>query len=223
MASSALAIFDLDNTLLDGDCEMLWSRFLRDNHIVDDRFMQLIDRFYQDYELGKLDIYEYEAFLLYPLRYMPTARLLRLRREFVAQIQPLFRSRLVARAERHRSEGDKVLLITATNHLLIEAVAGYLGFSEVICTRVEQITPSLTWRIKGMPAFREGKVQLLHAWLAENQKSLEGSWGYSDSHNDIPLLSLVDHPVAVTPDETLWPYAAQRDWEIVTLLADGDQ
>ncbi len=221
MAQSNLAIFDLDNTLLDGDCEMLWSHFLRERRIVDDRFLARIDAYYLDYEQGNLDIEAYEAFLLSPLRSMPTARLLRLREDFVNQLSRRYRPEMIARVNRHRGAGDELLLLTASNHLLAEPVARYLGFEGVICTRVTQKIPSLAWGIQGQPAFQQGKVLLLQTWLGNQQKSLQGSWGYSDSHNDIPLLSLVDHPVAVTPDETLRGYADQHNWEIVAVSNDG--
>jgi HAD superfamily hydrolase (TIGR01490 family) len=217
MAQLVLAIFDLDYTLLDGDCEMLWSRFLRQENIVDDHFLGLIDRYYQDYEAGQLDVYEYEAFLLYPLRYLATARLLRLRNGFVRSLRAHFRPQMLARVERHRSAGHDLLLITTTNHILARPVAAYLGFSNLICTQVERKTPSLAWRVKGTPAFREGKVQLLRDWLASEQQSLADSWGYSDSYNDIPLLSLVDHPVAVTPDKLLREHASRSGWEVIQL------
>ena len=70
---------------------------------------------------------------------------------------------------------------------------------------------------RGVPSFQEGKVTRLQQWLEGRDLSLEGAYFYSDSHNDIALLELVDNPVAVDPDDTLRTYAEERDWPIISL------
>ena len=74
-----------------------------------------------------------------------------------------------------------------------------------------------TGEVAGIPSYREGKVTRLHDWLKEHDESLQGSWFYSDSHNDIPLLEQVDHPVAVDPDASLEREARERGWQIMSL------
>ena len=76
-----------------------------------------------------------------------------------------------------------------------------------------------TNRIDGVPSFREGKVIRLQQWLTDRDETLAGSWFYSDSHNDLPLLELVEHPVAVDPDERLRARAEQEGWPIISLNA----
>ena len=64
---------------------------------------------------------------------------------------------------------------------------------------------------------RQGKVKQLYTWLENNPISLAGSWFYSDSHNDLPLLQLVDNPVAVDPDDILLAAAREANWPVISL------
>jgi phosphoserine phosphatase len=71
-----------------------------------------------------------------------------------------------------------------------------------------------------VPSFREGKVLRMESWLAErgwNWGSFDESWFYSDSLNDLPLLSKVKHPVAVDPDATLRAHAEKQGWAVISL------
>ncbi len=210
-----VALFDLDCTLLDGDCEYLWSDFLFKKNLVDARFVDGIARYYEDYEMGNLDIFEYEAFFLQPLKFFPIEKLLQLRNIYLASIPGLIRPALVARAEWHRAQNHELLLITASNSFLAEPIAKMLNFSNLICTQIEMIENEFTWNITGIPAFQDGKTQRLDHWLSQRGFSLKGSWGYSDSHNDLPLLQIVEHPVAVMPDSVLGRYARKSGWEII--------
>jgi phosphoserine phosphatase len=124
-------------------------------------------------------------------------------------IRPRLRGWMLERVDWHRAKGHTLLLITASNASLAEPIARLLQFPNLICTQIENGQPICT------PAFRAGKVVLLQAWLKKHQKNLAGSWGYSDSHNDLPLLQQVSHPVAVIPDAVLRSHAVQLGWEIL--------
>ena len=69
----------------------------------------------------------------------------------------------------------------------------------------------------GTPTYQAGKVTRLKAWLEPRSTTLDGAWFYSDSHNDLPLLELVDHPVAVDPDPTLRARAEAAGWPVISL------
>ena len=69
----------------------------------------------------------------------------------------------------------------------------------------------------GIPSFHEGKVVRLHQWLEGRDIDLAGAWFYSDSHNDLPLLEIVDNPVAVDPDDTLRAAAEDKGWQVMSL------
>jgi len=221
MSPRTLALFDLDYTLLEGDTEELWARFLHRQGLVDGNFVLTIEAFYRQYDQGALDFPVYEEFLLGPLAGLPMHFLSALRDDFLKELRQMLRPGMLDRLERHRRDNCKALLVTAANSFLAEPVARLLGFSDLICTQIETSNGKLTGRIGRMPAFRQGKVVLLAEWLRENKISLKDSWGYSDSHNDLPLLELVDHPVMVTPDPFLRAYGLERGWELLEPAFDG--
>jgi HAD superfamily hydrolase (TIGR01490 family) len=216
----ALAIFDLDNTLLAGDSDYLWGRFLVEKGIVDgDYYDRENERFYQQYREGHLDIHEFLRFSLAPLRNTPRKQLHELREEFLeTRISPLITDTARALVGRHRSAGDTLMIITATNAFVTRPIARRFGIDNLIATEPETLNGHYTGGVDGEPSFREGKVTRLLAWLEERGLNLEGSCFYSDSHNDLPLLERVDNPVAVNPDETLAEVAKSRQWPILSLF-----
>lgn len=215
----ALAIFDLDNTLIGGDSDNLWGRFVSRLGIVDgEEFAARNEQFYRDYQAGTLDIDAYLRFALAPLAGRPASTLAAWHREFMAtMIEPIMlpaASRLVAT---HKDAGDELLVITATNRFITEPIARALGIEELLACEGEIVAGRYTGEPLGVPAFGAGKVTRLRQWLAGRETSLTGAWFYSDSHNDLPLLELVDRPVAVDPDERLLAHARERDWPVISL------
>jgi HAD superfamily hydrolase (TIGR01490 family) len=214
-----LAIFDLDNTLLAGDSDYLWGRFLVEKGLVDsENYERENERFYQQYKAGQLDIHEFLRFSLAPLRQHPPQVLNRLRDEFIeTRISPLVTNTARQLVEKHREAGDTLLIITATNAFVTHPIATLFGIENLIATEPETLDGHFTGDVEGEPSFREGKVTRLQQWLEKNAATLQGSWFYSDSHNDLPLLERVDNPVAVNPDETLAEVAKSRQWPILQL------
>jgi HAD superfamily hydrolase (TIGR01490 family) len=215
----ALAIFDLDNTLLAGDSDHLWGQFLAARGLVDaDYYVRENERFYHDYQQGTLDIHAFLRFALRPLRDHPRARLEALRAEFMRErIEPIMLPAGCALIARHRQAGDTLLIITATNAFVTLPIAAAFGVPHLIATDPEERDGAYTGEVAGIPAFREGKVRRLEAWLEERGRDLAGSSFYSDSHNDLPLLLKVDRPAAVDPDDQLRAQAEARGWPILTL------
>ena len=215
----SLAIFDLDNTLLGDDSDYLWGRFLIEQGLVDeDAYERENQRFYDAYRAGTLDIQAFLNFMLQPLSAHPPARLLEWRARFLQdKIEPIILPEALALLARHRNAGDTLLIITATNRFITEPIAQRLGVPHLLATDIEFIDGRYTGRPLGTPCFQHGKVERLRAWLAETGHELAGSWFYSDSHNDLPLLDLVTHPVAVDPAQTLAQYARERGWPIISL------
>jgi len=215
----ALAIFDLDNTLLAGDSDYLWGVFLAEQGAVDRaHYERENERFYQEYKEGRLDIFEFLRFSLRPLSENAPPTLDRWHRDFMERmIEPIMLPRAAELLERHRSQGDTLLIITATNAFVTAPIARRLGVEHLLATEPEIREGRYTGAVTGTPCFREGKVERLHQWLAQRRESLQDSWFYSDSHNDIPLLQLVDHPVAVDPDDELRNHAATHGWPVISL------
>lgn len=215
----ALAIFDLDNTLLAGDSDYLWGTFLCEREIVDgEEFERENERFYREYKEGALDIYEFLRFSFRPLRDNQPNDLERWRRDFLREkIDPIILAKARGLIERHRDAGDELLIITATNEFVTTPIAERLGVPNLIATVPAQSNGRYTGEVSGTPSFQEGKVQRLMDWLQDARADLAGSTFYSDSHNDIPLLERVDHPVAVDPDGHLQLHARENGWPVISL------
>ncbi len=215
----SLAIFDLDNTLIADDSDFLWGRFLVDRGIVDkDYYDQANKKFYDDYKQGCLDIVAFLNFSLAPLAMHDAQQLYDWRAEFVETlIKPIALSAARDLVERHRAAGDTLLVVTATNRFVTEPIVKLFGIEHLLATTPEFIAGQYTGKFIDTPCFQEGKVKQLHAWLANSGQTLQGSCFYSDSHNDLPLLNLVDKPVAVDPDSKLRLAAEQAGWPIISL------
>ena len=217
----SLAIFDLDNTLLAGDSDYLWGLFLVENGIVDREYYENTNaRFYDDYKNGCLDIARFLEFALAPLAEHDPKTLHHWREEFIeSMIRPILLPAAQILIERHRSSGDLPIVITATNGFVTEPIARLYGIEHLLATQPEFVNGRYTGRYIGTPCFREGKVERLDQWLEEQGMDLGGSWFYSDSHNDLPLLSKVANAVAVDPDATLKREALQNGWPVISLRA----
>lgn len=215
----SLAIFDLDNTLLAGDSDVLWGQYLVEKGIVDKEYYSAENqRFYDEYNNGTLDILEFLAFSLKPLSEHSLSELNKWHQEFMAnKIQEILLTKAFDLIKHHQEKGDTLLIITATNRFVTAPIAKLLSISHLLATDPEMIDNKYTGKVAGTPCFQEGKVTRLNAWLKENKLDLSGSCFYSDSHNDLPLLKLVDEPIAVDADETLTRYAEKNNWRQMSL------
>lgn len=215
----SLAIFDLDNTLIADDSDYLWGQFLVDQGIVDKNYYESTNaKFYDDYKQGTLDIVEFLRFSLKPLADNNPEQLYQWRAQFVEEaIKPLLLESAQQLIDKHKARGDTLLVITATNRFVTEPIVRLYGIENLLATTPEFIDGRYTGGVNGIPCFQGGKVTLLEAWLKNSSETMQGSWFYSDSHNDLPLLKLVDNPVAVDPDEKLSEFATAANWPIISL------
>lgn len=215
-----LALFDLDNTLLAGDSDFEWAQFLIDRGVLDREVYEARNQqFYDQYKAGTLDIHEFLDFQLKPLSRHPRRVLDEWHAEYMkSRILPMIRASARELVERHR--GETRVLITATNSFVTAPIAREFGIEHLIATDPEARDGEFTGGVSGVPSFREGKVTRLEAWLADrgaSLKNIEKSTFYSDSHNDLPLLERVTHPVAVDPDAALRAHALARGWPVLAL------
>lgn len=217
-----LVLFDLDNTLLVGDSDYEWGRFLVERGIVDrDLYEARNLDFYRQYKAGTLNINEFLDFQLRPLAQHTRAELDALHADFMQQkVQPMITPVARELVNRALDEAALVAVITATNSFVTAPIARAFGIPHLIATEPEQINGEFTGRVSGTPSFREGKITRLNEWLTSQNKQLndfDESWFYSDSLNDLPLLELVSHPVAVDADPTLHSHAQSRGWPSISL------
>jgi len=217
-----LALFDLDNTLLAGDSDFEWGRFLISVGAIDEELhLARNAQFYEDYKQGTLDIRAFLEFQLKPLSHHPRAQLDAWHAQYMDRvIRPMITPQSRALVEKHRARGDLLLIITATNSFVTGPIAREFGIEHLIGTVPEEIDGRFTGRVSGLPSFKEGKITRLLQWLearGQDLGSFESTWFYSDSLNDLPLLKRVDHPVAVDPDPTLRVHAEQAGWPVISL------
>lgn len=217
----ALALFDLDNTLLDGDSDYLWGEFLVERGVVDgDWYRAENQRFYDAYKAGKLDIHEFLGFALKPLADHPRAQLEAWRADFIeSRIMPRVGADALRLVDHHREGGDMPLIITATNRFVTEPIAALFGVDHLLATEPAMEQGEYTGRVAGTPCFREGKLTRLREWLGNDDGQLATASFYSDSRNDLPLLEGVGNPVAVNPDPALAEIARDRNWPVMQLRA----
>ena len=217
-----LALFDLDNTLLAGDSDYNWSLFLIKQGLLDEKtHHERNEQFYLDYKNGNLDIYKFLAFQLKPLSEHSVADLNALHAKYMdTVIRPMMTQKAQDLVNQHKAQGDLCLVITATNSFVTKPIAQAYGIAHLIGTDPEMVNGAYTGGVAGVPSFQEGKVTRLKLWLAERGQELadfEQSYFYSDSHNDLPLMKLVTHPVAVDADAKLTAYAQQHGWPHISL------
>ncbi|GAB4391838.1 MAG: HAD family hydrolase [Gammaproteobacteria bacterium] len=215
----ALAIFDLDNTLLHGDSEILWWNFLaRQKRVTKNGFALAREAVKQQSSGKELDIIAYVSCSLPSLLIDNKANLLALRDQYMQEcIIPAIPSKTRQLLNKHRQARDFLLIITATNRFLAQPIADLLDVDDLIATELEEINNQFTGKIVGVPSFREGKVKRLLTWLETNPYDMHDSYFYSDSHHDLPLLDFVSHPVAANPLPELARLAQERGWPIISL------
>ena len=217
-----LALFDLDNTILAGDSDYNWSRFLIKEGYLDAAIhAEKNEKFYADYKEGNLDIFAFVEFQFKPLARNPRKALDQLLHKYIVEIiKPMITDKAYALVKKHQDDGDLLIVITATNSFITKPIAQIFGIQNLIGTDPEEKDGEFTGKVSGTPSFKEGKVTRLEEWLKNKKLSLsdfEKSYFYSDSHNDLPLLKKVTHPVVVDSDDILKEYAKSQGWPQISL------
>lgn len=211
-----LALFDLDDTLLDGDCSALWNDWMVERGWIASpgEFLARTQAMNAAYHAGRLKLEQYLAVTLSPLAG-------RYEEEVAAEVEAFVAERIAPRLfpqgrellVRHRAQGDLPLLISASSRHLVGPVARQLGIEQVIAVEPALVDGRFTGATTGVLSYRGGKVTRLESWLAERNATASHLCFYSDSQNDLPLLNRVDRPVAVNPDPVLDEVARVEGWE----------
>ena len=218
--SDKLIIFDLDNTILNGNSDYSWIKFMIDSGQVDhDEYTKRNDYFYEQYYQGSLDYDAWAEFALSTFKDKTPEQLKGLLKEFLNSIiEPMINIYALRLLHEHSHDNDFMLLASATNSIIVKPIAERLGFKHIIATDVEIIAGKYTGKMKGESALGKGKLNKVKEWMSRNGFSnFENTTFYSDSINDLPLLLEVSNPIAVNPDEQLRATCWEANWEIIEL------
>jgi HAD superfamily hydrolase (TIGR01490 family) len=220
-SSGKLALFDLDNTLLEGDSDHAWGEFLISNCLVEEKaHREKNDHFYDQYKQGVLDIHGYVAFTLQPVMQLDRTQRAQLIAKFMEQsVEPIILDKGKELVRAHLDAGDFCIIITATNEFISTPIAKLFNADLIIATQLQINNDMYNGKILGAPCYQDGKVAKLNAWLDQQETcfNLNDAVFYSDSINDLPLLQEVATPVAVDPDQRLREKAQSEGWKILTL------
>ena len=217
-----LAIFDLDNTLLDGDSDYNWGLYLvKKGYLDEGEYKEQNQKFFEEYQVGKLDIFAFAEFQFRFLKNNTRKFLNDVRSDYINEIiKPMILKKAVDLVNQHKEAGDRLLIITATNSFITKPIGELFGIDELIGTDPEEHLGEFTGKVKGTPSFKEGKVTRLFDWLDEKNLKLadfEKTFFYSDSHNDLALLEVVTNPVVVNGDKILLEKAQEKNWPTLRL------
>ncbi|ELA08627.1 HAD family hydrolase [Moraxella macacae 0408225] len=220
--SKELAVFDLDHTLINTDSDYMWGEFLVKHKLVNETDYRNKNReFYEDYIAGTLDAVKYNEFVANFLRQHTLAQLHKWREAYILdEIAPLVRPKAKQALQKHRDAGHDVLVISATNAFVVKPIANQLfgvDFDHILATELVITNDGYTGKVLGKPNFKDGKIYHLNQWLAnKNQQGIRytKTYAYSDSLNDLPLLTWADVAICVSPDERLHAYARTNGWAV---------
>jgi HAD superfamily hydrolase (TIGR01490 family) len=217
-----LAIFDLDNTLLDGDSDYNWGLYLvKKGYLDEGEYKEQNQKFFEEYQVGKLDIFAFAEFQFRFLKNNTRKFLNDVRSDYINEIiKPMILKKAIDLVNQHKEAGDRLLIITATNSFITKPIGELFGIDELIGTDPEENEGEFTGKVKGTPSFKEGKVTRLFDWLDEKNLKLadfEKTFFYSDSHNDLALLEVLTNPVVVNGDKILLEKAQEKNWPTLKL------
>ena len=214
---SELIIFDLDNTLIEGDSDRNWGQFLVEEKLVSEDYLLESEKFYNSYYGGNLDIDSFLSFCLEPLKNNQMDKLIDIRKKFIdTKIKPIIRDKAMRTVLGEIRKNNKVVIATATNSFVTRPIAELFSVKELIATEFEIIDNKFTGKVKGVPCFREGKLYKVNEWLKSQNYNLSDTTFYTDSFNDLPLLSKAGKAIVVDGDDKLTLLAKKNDWECIS-------
>ncbi|MGF1688188.1 HAD-IB family hydrolase [Photobacterium japonica] len=221
--SPYLAVFDLDETLIAADSASLWNAYLVEQGFAQESLLLEEKNRMQAYQKGRMDMHAYMATTLAPLIGMHMDEISHIVDDFIEKrIKPAVYADALARIKWHKQRGDTVLVISATGEHLVKPIAQLLGADDALAINLQLDNGKITGNTTHTLSYQQGKVIRMKAWLQAHNGHFQGSYGYSDSINDLPLLEAVDRPFAVNPDPTLALHAQLNEWTIMDWRHDNN-
>lgn len=218
-----VALFDMDHTLMDNDCDVSWKAFLIEKGIADASENDEADRFYRQYLEGRLDVDAFLGFQLRQFKGQTKDEMAPLLAEhFERYGRPKLYRDAVAEVERYREANAPTAIVTSTNEAIAAPAAAFLGIDELLATRLEFLDGRYTGAIVPPYYLAEGKLAPAIDFCRRHGATLDEAAYYGDSASDLPLLRAVGAPVAVNPSGALEAEARAKNWRIVWWDVDGE-
>lgn len=214
-----IVLFDLDHTIIDGDTDFLWGKFLVENNVVDKNYYESKNEyFFQEYQAGSLDPLEFARFSYKPLADNDYNRLLELREVFFTnKIRNIFYKDAVEIIRDNQRKNNIVCIVTSTNSFISQPTADFLEIPHLLASNPEFVDGAFTGNIDGIACFNSGKVDKVNEWMDNlSLNNVENISFYTDSHNDLPLLEFVPTPIVVNPDHKLDLISKEKRWKKLT-------
>lgn len=213
--SQPLYVFDMDDTLVNGDCAMLWNAFMVEKGIVTDpEFLQKDREMMALYAKGQMDMEDYLAYTLQPITHIPANEIDKLVDEFVTnKILPRVFPEALVLINSLKAKKTALLIISATVTFIVKKVAQRIGIDQSIGIDLKMNQHFYSTEVSGIASYREGKIQRLKNWISQNDISFNDIHFYTDSINDLPLCLYADYTYLINPCEQLQNEAkGHSDW-----------
>ncbi len=213
----AVAIFDLDGTLVVGQTQVLLVRFLRSARIVSRSFVVGTALWFLAYKAGLVKVNEASrAKGAEVFKGLPEKDVQGLMSRFAEEVMvPRLHPAASAALAEHQAAGDVVAVVSAALHPLVEALCRRLGVTEYAGAGCEVVDRRYTGRLKGPIPYAGEKARIAERFITEHGADPADCWAYADHDTDLELLRLVGHPVAVNPRPRLRSEAEREGWPIL--------
>ena len=207
-------IFDLDDTLLCGDCEREWINFLFSKGLLKDP-ETILNKFDLEYRKGVLNFIEYSSFIQKPIKGLSREKVNIFVDEFIQKKIKNLTDSLTKKLLDEAKSANKVLIASGSHDFLVRRIANFFGINSSIGTPVEIKNDIFSGKLSGEPTFAQGKVRAVEKWCSQNNQKIKESIFYSDSINDLPMLEACGLPIVVDPDEKLKKISKERAYKII--------
>ncbi len=212
-----LYVFDMDETLINADCAMIWNQFLVDKGIATEpNFLTEDKRLMGLYAEGKMNMDDYLQFSMSPLVDVPIVQVSQWVNECVEHhILPNQFEQSKHLIEQLKRDGIDMVIISATVSFLVAEVGRKIGIPVALGIDLVEQHGHYSAEISGIPSYREGKVAKLEEWLEKQTQHYTEIHFYTDSINDLPLCEYADFAYLVNPCPRLKAHSNQTNWQVL--------
>lgn len=213
-----LVAFDLDGTIIANDCAQDWLDYLAANNVPKAKeAIRLCQKHIQDYYNACLNMNAYMQDWLLPIQNTHAETIEQWVENYVEEVVlPNAYPQALTELQNCKDRNETVVLISASPLFIVSKIAQKLGIEHSIGVRVHCENGKYTNQPLPPFSYQHGKVLCLHNWMNENfNQLLPLTRAYSDSVNDVALLTLAEQAICINPDKTLIQIAENLNWNAV--------